>query len=364
MKKKIFLLLTVVAIFASTVFCQSVRPKNIIILIGDGMGLSQVSASLLLDETNPYQKFSTIGLINTSSADNLVTDSGASGTAYSTGYRTKNKMIGVDENGKSLINILEVAKSKEKSTGVVVTCSVTNATPATFLVHNGNRKEEFVIAEQILKSNVDFLVGAGTDFFLPQTLGGKREDGKNYIDSMKAKGYSIITDTSNISKLASYKKAFGIFGNYALPWANKRKFTLGELTTSALTSLNTDKDGFVLMVEGSQIDWADDKNDKTYLFGELKDFNTAISAAVNFAEKDKSTLIVVLADHDTGSLGLSGKNKTTGELELVWATRFHTANFVGVFAYGPGSQIFNGFLKNFEVGRKLYNLVNPQKIWK
>jgi alkaline phosphatase len=364
MIKKISYLLTVVAIFASTVFCQQSKPKNIIILIGDGMGLSQVSASVLIDETNPYNKFSTIGLINTSSADNLVTDSGASGTAYATGYRTKNRMIGVDENGKPLVNILELAKSKKKSTGIVVTCSVTNATPATFLVHNGSRKEEFGIAEKILSSNVDFLVGAGTDFFLPKSLGGKREDEKNYLDSMKAIGYNIISDTSLICELSSQNKPFGIFGEYSLPWANKRKFTLGELTKSAITSLNKDKDGFVLMVEGSQIDWAADKNDKTYLFGELKDFNTAIKAAMEFAEKDKTTLVIVLADHDTGSIGISGKNKTTGEIEIVWATKYHTANFVGVFANGPGSKVFSGFQQNFEVGRKLQNFLDPKKTWK
>lgn len=364
MIKKIISFITAGVILTSTVFCQHSKPKNIIILIGDGMGLSQVSASVLMDKSDPYQKFQSIGLVNTSSNDNFVTDSGASGTAYATGYRTKNRMISVDENGNELTNILDVARGKKKSTGVVVTCSVTNATPATFLAHNGSRKEEFGIAEQICKSNADVLIGAGTDYFLPKSLGGKREDNINYLDSMTSRGYTIIRDTSKIEELSSCKKVFGVFSGYALPWANKRKFTLGDLTNQAIKTLSKDKDGFVLMVEGSQIDWADDKNDKNYLFGELKDFNTAIKTAIEFAEKDKNTLVIVLADHDTGSLGLSSQNKDTGEIDVVWATRLHTANFVGVFSFGPGSQIFSGFQKNFEVGRKLQNLLDPSKKWK
>ncbi len=364
MIKKIITLIMVGMLSAPTFFCQHSTPKNIIILIGDGMGLSQVSASVLLDKSNPYQKFQFIGLINTSSNDNFVTDSGASGTAYATGYRTKNRMISVDENGNELMNIFDVAQKKKKSTGVVVTSSITNATPATFLAHNGSRKEEFAIAEQICRSNTDVLIGAGTDFFLPKNLGGKREDNLNYLDSMSSKGYTIIKDTSKINELSKHKKVFGVFSNVSLPWANKRKFSLGDLTNQAIQILSKDKDGFVLMVEGSQIDWAADKNDKNYLFGELKDFNSAIKTSLEFAERNKNTLVVVLADHDTGSLGLSNQNKDTGEIDVVWATKLHTANFVGIFSYGPSAQIFSGFQKNYEVGRKLQNLIDPLKKWK
>ncbi len=358
MFKKYLIFLTV-ALISTTVFCGTTqKPKNIILLIGDGMGLSQVSASVLSISNDQFKKFPTIGLINTCAADKLITDSAASATAYATGNKTNNGKIGVDVNNKVLTNIFEIAKKKKKSTGIVVTCSVTNATPAAFLAHVESRKSEFDIAAQILNSNVDFLAGAGTDFFLPKELGGKREDGKNYVDSMKAKNYFYSNDSTLIASLSTQKKFLGLYGAYALPHGNKRDYTLGQLTNSAIQSLSKNSKGFFLMVEGSQIDWAADKNDKEYLFAEQKDFNSAIEEALKFAEKDKNTLVIVLSDHDTSSLGISGLNKETGVLDVVWATRYHTANFVGMFSYGSGSTLFGGIQENNEVGKKLISLVN------
>jgi len=360
MFKKYFSFLTVVLI-SSTVFCGTTqKPKNIILLIGDGMGLSQVTASVLSIGNDQFKKFPTVGLINTCAADKLVTDSAAGATAYSTGYKTNNGKIGVDPNGKILTNIVEIARRKKKSTGIIATSSVTNATPAAFLSHVESRKSEFDIAAQILNSKVDFLAGAGTDFFLPKGLGGKREDGKNYVDSMKAQGYFYSSDSTQIPSLSSQKKFFGLYGSSALPHGNKRDYTLGHLTKSAIQLLSKNSKGFFLMVEGSQIDWAADKNDKEYLFAEQKDFNSAIEEAMKFAEKDKNTLVIVLADHDTGSLGVSSRNSETGVLDVVWATRYHTANFVGMFSFGPGSLQFNGIQENSDVGKRLINLIQSK----
>ncbi len=356
LKKYSFLLMVV--LLSTTVFCGTTKkPKNIILLIGDGMGIPSVSASVLSMSNDQFKKFATIGLINTCAADKLVTDSAAGGTAFSTGNKTNNGKIGVDPNGKVLTNIVEVAQKYKKSTGVVSTSSITNATPASFLSHVESRKSEFEIAEQISNSKVDFLAGAGTDFFLPKELGGKREDGKNYVDSMQAKGYDYLSDTSKASNIVSKKKFLGLFGASALPHGNKRSFTLGHLTKSAIELLSKNRNGFFLMVEGSQIDWAADQNNKDYLFAEQKDFNSAIEAALNFAEKDKNTLVIVLADHDTGSFGVSARNKDTGILDLVWATKLHTANLVGMFSYGPSSSVFGGIQENSDVGKKLINLI-------
>jgi len=361
MLKKYFSFLLVV-LFSTTLFCSSKqKPKNIILLIGDGMGIPIVTASVLSMSNDQFKKFPTIGLINTCAADKLVTDSAAGGTAFSTGYKTNNGRIGVDPNGKVLTNIVDLAQKNKKSTGVVSTSSITNATPASFLSHAESRKSEFEIAAQISKSKVDFLAGAGTDFFLPKELGGKREDGKNFVDSMKAKGYQYLNDTSKASSITAQEKFLGLFGAIALPHGNKRSFTLGHLTKSAIQLLSKNKKGFFLMVEGSQIDWAADQNNKDYLFAEQKDFNTAIEEALNFAEKDKNTLVIVLADHDTASPGISGRNTETGPLDIVWATKNHTANFVGMFSYGPGSSNFGGIQENSDVGKKLINLVMERK---
>lgn len=362
MIRKIFSFVTVVVIFTATVFCQpSYRPKNIILLIGDGMGLSQVSISSISMKNDQFKKFRSIGLVNTCSADNLITDSAAGATAYATGHRTKNGMISIDENGKMLETIVEVAEKKKMSTGIVVTCSVTNATPAAFISHNGTRKEEFGIADQIVKSGVDVLLGAGTDFFLSKEFGGKRDDKKNLIDSMKSLGYVVLNNANSINEKLPNKKMIGLFSGSALPYASERNYTLGQLTQKAIESLKKNKNGFFLMIEGSQIDWAADKNDKNYLLGEIRDFNSAIEAALKFAENDKNTLVIVLADHDTANPGISGKKKETGDLDLVWATKKHTANLVGVFSYGPASEKFIGIQDNYIIGRNLIKLVDPTK---
>lgn len=174
---------------------------------------------------------------------------------------------------------------------------------------------------------------------------------------MQAKGYDYLSDTSKVSNIVSKKKFLGLFGASALPHGNKRSFTLGHLTKSAIELLSKNRNGFFLMVEGSQIDWAADQNNKDYLFAEQKDFNSAIEAALNFAEKDKNTLVIVLADHDTGSFGISARNKDTGILDLVWATKLHTANLVAMFSYGPSSSVFGGIQENSDVGKKLINLI-------
>ncbi|MFA7228296.1 MAG: alkaline phosphatase [Melioribacteraceae bacterium] len=365
MLRKIFYYMTVAVFLTATFFyARENKPKNVILLIGDGMGLSQVSASSISMQNDQFKKFLSIGLINTCSADKLITDSAAGATAYATGYRTNNGMISVDVNGKVLESILEIARKKKKGTGIIATSSLTNATPAAFISHNGTRKEEFEIASQIVKCGADLLLGAGTDFFFPKELGGKRDDNLNLVDSMKTAGYQYISNPDLLKEKQSSKKILGLFGASSLSHAKSRNYTLGFLTGISIEHLSKNKNGFFLMVEGSQLDWAADANDKDYLFGELKDFNTAVEAALRFAEKDKNTLVIVLADHDTGSLGISGKNKETGELDVVWATKYHTANLVGIFSYGPGSEKFNGIMDNYIVGRKLINLISPEKSWK
>ncbi len=366
MIKKIFQYTTAAVLISAAVFYSknNNRPKNIILLIGDGMGLSQVSVSAISMKNDQFKKFKSIGLVNTCAADKLITDSAAGATAYATGYRTNNGMLSVDPAGKILDTVIDIAQSKKISTGIIATSSLTNATPAAFISHNGTRKDEFGIAHQILKCGVDVLLGGGTDFFLSKNLGGKREDDFNLIDSMKYAGYEIVTSPEKLKGKISNKKIFGIFGGYALPHAKERNYSLGDLTSAAIAKLKMNKAGFFLMVEGSQLDWASDINDKKYLFEEIYDFNSAVEAALKFAEEDKNTLVIVLADHDTSSLGISGKNNETGELDVVWATKNHTANLVGIFSYGPASENFTGIEDNYIVGRKIINLISPNFGWR
>ncbi len=183
-------------------------------------------------------------MVNTCSADNLITYSAAGATAYATGYRTKSGRVSIDENGNKLETIIEIAQKKKMSTGVIAASSVTNATPAAFLSHSIKRQDEFDIEEQILKSNIDVLFGAGTDFFLPEKLGGKRKDSKNLIDSMKILGYDYIREPDELNSKKLSKKSFGLFGEYSLPHADKRNYSLGLLTITAINYLSKNKDGF------------------------------------------------------------------------------------------------------------------------
>lgn len=359
MLKKFFTSIVVAVILTAT-FSFS-QPKNIILLIGDGFGLSQISAAILSSKDNPFNEFKSIGFVNTCSADNLITDSAAGATALATGYRTNNGRISIDENGNIIEHVIEIAQKKKKSTGVIATSSITNATPAAFLSHQLRREDEFRIAEQIAKSNVDIFFGAGTDFFLPVNSGGKRDDSKNLIDSLINYGYNLIKEPDELLTKPITKKSFGLFAEYSLPHADKRNYSLGLLTKSAIDYLSKDKNGFFLMVEGSQIDWAADQNDDEYLFSEINDFITAIAEAIKFAKQDKNTLVIVTADHDTGSAGITGYDTDKKRVKLTWATKHHTANFVGIFSYGPSAKLFNGFFNNYDIGRKIIMIIDPSK---
>ncbi len=366
MIKKIFLLITVVFFLSATVFYSknNPRPKNIILLIGDGMGLGQVSTSVLFSKNDQFKKFLSIGLVNTCSADNLITDSAAGATAYATGYLTNNAVVGQDPQGNYLQTILEIAENKKMSTGLVVTSSITNATPACFFAHVKHRNMEFDIAEQFVQSGVDFVIGGGSDFFVPLNFGGKREDHKNLFDTLSTRGYKVFQDFSEMYESSLINKVAGILGHNGISKANDRNYSLGDMTKKAISHLNKNKNGFFLMIEGSQIDWAAHNNDQEYLLQEMNDFNSAIEAALEFARKDGNTLVVITADHETGGMSITSGNLKENKINLGWVTKKHTANLVGIFSYGIGAESFNGIQNNFIIGRKLINYIEPQKSWK
>ena len=136
------------------------------------------------------------------------------------------------------------------------------------------------------------------------------------------------------------------------------------MTKKAITYLSKNKNGFFLMIEGSQIDWAAHNNDKNYLLEEMDDFNTALEAALDFASKDGNTLVVITADHETGGLSIPSGNIKENKVDFAWSTKKHTANLIGIFSFGPGSSRFDGIQENYQIGRKLINLVEPKKAWK
>ncbi|MCK9425511.1 MAG: alkaline phosphatase [Ignavibacteriaceae bacterium] len=357
MKKIIFLL----TIFLYTItFAESPKPpKNIIIMIGDGMGISQVSVSVLTNANSAFKKFPITGFSITCSADKLITDSAAGGTALACGVPTKNGAIGVDEMGKSIPSIFELAKQKNLSTGVVVTSEVTNATPAAFLGHTSNRKNYEILAEQFSLLETDIVIGGGKRYFIPESSGGKRKDNVDLLMKLQEKGYIILNDFENLKKSDS-RKYYALLENEALKPATLRNYSLSDLTKKALHALSQNENGFVLMVEGSQIDNGGHDNNQELLLNELNDFENAIQTVLDFAETNKETLVLVTGDHETGGAAITAGDINSENIKIDFASKSHTATMVGVFAYGPQCEIFSGINENYHLGRKLLHLIQTR----
>lgn len=339
---------------------QNVRPKNIIILIGDGMGINYVGASLLQDPNSPFKEFKSVGLSITCSADKLITDSAAGATAIATGYLTNNKYVAVDTFGNPLYSLFELAEKLGLSTGVVVTASVAHATPGAFLGHSISRYDQNLIASQMVEQNFDVIIGGGLKYFLPKNLSGERDDNRNLMDVLKSKNYSLPKNYSELSKLPkSTTKLYSLLEMDALPESSKRDYTLGDLTRKALDHLKSNKDGFIVMIEGSQIDWAGHDHKSKELLYEMKDFTSAVTEALNFAKADHNTLVVITSDHETGGMFITNGNNDGSGLELSYSSGSHTPSPVGIFAFGPGEELFRGIMNINNIGQKLFYLLDP-----
>ncbi|MGE5419381.1 MAG: alkaline phosphatase [Chloroflexota bacterium] len=322
--------------------------NNVILMIGDGMGLPHVYAAMTASPKSlNLKRLTTTGLQTNFSADNYITDSGASGTALATGTKTLNGSIGVDAQGNKVKTILEIAEENGLSTGLVSTSSLTHATPASFIAHQSSRGSYEQIAADFLKTDVDVIIGGGYDHF------GKRQDNLNYIDSLKNKGYAVTstleeTMNSTAIKLAGFTAA--VHNPYRL---KGRGNMLPRSTSKAVEILSRNKKGFFLMVEGSQIDWAAHANAADTLIDEVLDFDEAVGVALDFAEKDGHTLVVVTADHETGGVTLVGGDIASNQVKLNFATKDHTALMPVVYSFGPGSTDFAGIYDNTDIPKKI-----------
>ncbi len=327
-------------------------PKNIILFIGDGMGLAQVTAGKVAKGTLEIERCPVTGFVTTWSAGSLVTDSAAAATALSTGVKTRNGALGVTPDEKPLKNVIEYAEEQGKSTGVAATCALTHATPAGFIVHVGARGESAEIARQIAGSDVDVLFGGGLNHFNPT-------NNPSLPDLQKK--MPVALTAAEFRRIGTPEKAAALLYPVHPPCAAERTVSLTEMTQKALEILSQDKDGFFLMVEGSQIDWACHKNDGTNVVSEVADFDNAVGAGLDFAEKDGQTLVIVTADHETGGfavLGGSVENKTVDKFGFVHGD--HTASMVPLFACGPGSAAFRGIRDNTDIGKVMIRYIKAK----
>ncbi len=352
-------LLLAIFVFPTLLLAQTGGvPRNIIIMIGDGMGVGQVTAGRTLKGTLALERFKTLGLLLTHAAGkDYITDSAAGATALSTGVKTYNGAIGVDPDTAALENVFERAKKGGKKTGIVVVCSITHATPACFVAHVPSRRMELEIAEQISRGSTDVLLGAGWGWFLPETMGGRRKDSKDLIDLMKKRGYVYASNESEFLNLKLQGKILGLFAENQPDSAQARRPSLREMTASALKALSKSDSGFVLMVEGSQIDWAGHDNKTEQILAEMADFDDAVDVAAQFAGQDGRTLVIVTADHETGGFSLIGGSLESKKVNGKFTTGGHTGVMVPLFAMGPGEEAFGGIQQNSNVGAMLLKLL-------
>ena len=345
--------------FQSLIFAQETdHPKNIILLIGDGMGLNYVSADVLKHNNSPFKRFTTVGLAITKTIDDLITDSAAAATAIATGYPTKNRYISMDKSHNKLYTIFEHAEKLGLLTGVVVTGEIVGATPAAFVTHHYNRSEKREIAEQFLNIDIDVVIGGGAKYFLPADSRHSDEEEMNLADELKLKGYNFYYDYNGLSESVNSDKVFALLADEGLPEADKRDYSLGDLISLALKHLTANEKGFLLLVEGAQIDWAGHDEDADYLLSEMDDFSTALKVAIDYAEKEGNTLVIATADHETGGMTITDGSFNGGNLKVEFLNSHHTAGFVGVFAFGPGEKLFGGIYNNHFIGRKIFYLMD------
>jgi alkaline phosphatase len=337
------------------------KPENIILFIGDGMGVTHVTAGKVVAGSLNLERFPVGGLMTTFADPEFVTDSAASGTALATGHKTYNGGISVSPHGQPFKTVAEYAEEIGMATGLVVTCSVTHATPAVFVSHVRSRNDNNEIARQITDSGVDILFGGGLSYFIPRSLeGSNRDDNENLLDELKGK-MIVVTERSELEAIAGCRNIAYLFTLRHPPRVKFREMTLAELTSQALKHLSCRKKGFFLMVEGSQIDWGGHQNDEDYILSELIDFDRAVGVGLDFAEKNGRTLVIATSDHETGGYAL---HDGSVEGKKITARGFtcdqHTAAMVPIFSFGPGSYQLGGIHDNTFVGGKMIEYIKAK----
>lgn len=321
MKKQLSLLALLCS--ATGAYADS-APKNIIYMIGDGMGPAYTTAyRYFKDDSNTKAIESTVfdtiltGMAHTYPDDHTyVTDSAASATALSSGHKSYNGAIGVDTNKKPVKTMLEIAKERGMTTALVATLQINHATPASFAAHNESRGNYDEIANDYIdnkiagKLPVDLMLGGGTKYFI-------RED-RNLIEEFKAAGYQYSDDINNLGQITQLP-AIGLYAEKGLPYAiDEHPNRLARLTTKTLDLLDgQNKEGFFVMIEGSQIDWCGHANDIACAMAEMDDFAKSVEKAKAYVDKNQDTILIVTADHSTGGLTLGAHGQYKWDTEIV-----------------------------------------------
>ena len=325
-------------------YLKDVKPKsdllNVILLIGDGNGLSQISSSTLANGGElTLTQLKNIGFIKTSSADDFTTDSAAAGTAIAIGKKTYNRAIGVDHLGAESINICEVLQEKNFNTAVITTDEITGATPAAFYAHQKDRGMTQQIAADLYKSDLTLFAGGGAKYFKKQLP------------------FNLVNTPEAIANAKAARIGYFMADGGVPSTLNGRGEELPKVVAHSLEFLKQKETPFFAMIEAAQIDSYGHFNDVAGIVSEGIDFDKAITEAVKFADENPGTLVIVTADHETSGFSIPQGNLEHHTIEGDFTTHDHTATMVPVFAYGPQAQGFTGVYENNEIYHKILALL-------
>lgn len=332
------------------------RPiKNVILMIGDGMGLAHISSAMYANHGKlTLTQLRTCGYVRTQSASDFTTDSAASGTAYATGHKTTNKFLGLNPEKQIIENLPEKLSSKGIISGVVTTDYADGATPAAFYAHQPNRGMSKNIWADLPNSKLTFFSAGHAELLAAQERTTQEAMNKTFT----------VVNNPNDQAITNSKKLCYLPPKGETESVNdsRRGNYLPQTTQMAIDYLSKKSEkGFFLMIEGARIDKSSHQNDYQAVVREVLDFDKAIEMAIRFAEKDGNTLVVISADHETGALSLSGGDMERGKIEGIFVSGGHTPIMVPLFAYGPQSHLFTGVQENSDVSNKIYNIFQTKR---
>lgn len=319
----------------------TVRIKNVILLIGDGTGLAQLFTGYTANRAalNIFNMRHT-GLSKTSSYDSFITDSAPGSTAFSGGEKTNNRAVGVDHNGHALVLLPDILAKRKMKTGIITSGDISDATPADFYAHNTERTNSVSILQNLLQSPVSLLMGEPS----PKTTPA--------LTQQLAAQFTIVSALDSVGHDAS-KKWLVADKRAGLSMLEGRGEWSQQAFDKSIHLLSQNKDGFLLVVEGAQVDIGGHDNQLPYVATEVMDFDKSVGKAMQFADSNGETLVIVTADHETGGLTLLDGDYRKGYVSGQFSTNDHTATPVPVFAYGPGAQLFSGVYENTQIFNKI-----------
>ena len=328
------------------------KVKNVILMIGDGMSLMHVYTAWAANRGKLWlENAQATGLSKTWAVKKLVTDSGSGGTSLATGVKTVYHAVGVDPEGKPLTSLVDVAKELGKDAGMAVTCRLWDATPCDFCCHNIDRDKEEELVGDYPTSGVDFVFGGGAQKFT------NRKDGRDIFKELQKKGYHVSRTLDDFFAYDKNSRIFAVPYDKDTPLPDERGDLLARASMQGISLMNQNKNGFFMMIEGSQLDDYGHFNQLDLLMKETLDFDQTVGEVMKWAAKDGETRGGVTADHETGGRTLVNGNKDEGRVECCFSTKDHSGAMVPVYAFGPGAENFTGIFENTDVFKKIKKLM-------